>query len=63
VLTRAQTFPRLYETTSVPITHSVFTEHSDSTEAVLKTPNVGVSELISDPTSASVLKYLIVRLD
>ncbi|KAK8869605.1 hypothetical protein IAR55_000172 [Kwoniella newhampshirensis] len=54
------TFPRLTELAVLPITHALFTEHSDSTEALLKTPNIGIAELISDPIAASVLKFLLI---
>ncbi|WWD16133.1 hypothetical protein CI109_100558 [Kwoniella shandongensis] len=54
------TFPRLTELPVLPITHALFTEHSDCTEALLKTPNVGVAELISDPVAAGVLKSLLI---
>jgi hypothetical protein len=57
-----QTFPRLYETSAIPITHSVFTEHSECTDILLKTPNIGLSELIKDTNAAKVLKYLMVRV-
>ncbi len=55
-----QTFPRLQESVNIPITHALFTEHSDCTDAMLKTPNVGITELLSKPGSAGVLKYLLV---
>ncbi|TYJ58153.1 hypothetical protein B9479_001249 [Cryptococcus floricola] len=54
------TFTKLAETSAVPITHALFTEHSDLTDLVLKTPNVGVSDLLKDSDSLSVLKYLLV---
>ena len=55
-----QTFPRLQEHSSVPITHALFSEHSDINDAVLKTPSVGVTELLANKQAASVLKYLLV---
>lgn len=55
-----QTFPRLTESAGLPITHVLFTEHSDCTDLILKTPNVGVNELISNPSAAAVLKYFLV---
>lgn len=54
------TFPRLQEHSSVPITHALFSEHSDINDAVLKTPSVGVTELLANKQAASVLKYLLV---
>lgn len=44
----------------MPITHALFTEHSDCSDVMLKTPNVGISELLSKPEAAGVLKYLLV---
>ncbi|CAD6567438.1 MAG: hypothetical protein TREMPRED_003625 [Tremellales sp. Tagirdzhanova-0007] len=55
-----QTFPRLHETSNVPMTHALFTEHSDCTDALLKTPSIGIPELLGNPSSASVLKYLLI---
>lgn len=54
------TFPRLHESTAVPVTHALFSEHSDITDALLKTPNVGIADVISDPAAADILKALIV---
>lgn len=51
----------MQENASVPVTHALFTEHSDCTDIVMKTPNVGVSELLSNAAAAGVLKYLLVR--
>ncbi|KAL1411050.1 hypothetical protein Q8F55_001997 [Vanrija albida] len=53
-------FPRLHESASVPVTHTVFSEHSDVNDVVFKTPNVGVKEVLADPVAADVLKYLII---
>jgi hypothetical protein len=44
----------------VPITHALFTEHSEVNDVIFKTPSIGVTELLKDPAAASVLKYLIV---
>lgn len=41
---------------------ALFTEHSDITDALMKTPNVGIAELLGDAQAASVLKYLMVSL-
>lgn len=54
------TFPRMHESVAVPVTHALFSEHSDITDALLKTPNVGVSTLLADPVAADILKALIV---
>ncbi|KAK4684873.1 PAT complex subunit CCDC47, partial [Tremellales sp. Uapishka_1] len=54
------TFPRLVESAAVPITHAVFSEHSEATDALLKTANIGITELLADAPTASVLKYLLV---
>ncbi|WVN86658.1 uncharacterized protein L203_101827 [Cryptococcus depauperatus CBS 7841] len=54
------TFAKLTENAIIPITHTLFQEHSDVTELVLKTPNIGVNEVIKDSTAASVLKYLLI---
>lgn len=50
----------MHESPAVPVTHALFSEHSDATDAILKTPNVGVAEVLADPTAANVLKALIV---
>jgi hypothetical protein len=50
----------MHETTAIPATHALFSEHSDITDAILKTPNVGVAEVLADPTAARVLKALII---
>lgn len=44
----------------MPATHALFSEHSDITDAILKTPNVGVTEVLADPTAARILKGLII---
>ncbi|OXG21659.1 hypothetical protein C366_01342 [Cryptococcus neoformans Tu401-1] len=54
------TFAKLTEKSSFPITHALFQEHVDVTDIVLKTPNVGVTELLADPVTAGVLKYLLI---
>ncbi|BEI81748.1 hypothetical protein CcaverHIS002_0209080 [Cutaneotrichosporon cavernicola] len=54
------TFPRMHESTAVPTTHALFSEHSDITDAILKTPNVGVAEVLADRTAARILKALII---
>ncbi|WVO20918.1 uncharacterized protein IAS62_002219 [Cryptococcus decagattii] len=54
------TFAKLTEKPSFPITHALFQEHVDVTDIVLKTPNVGVTELLADPVTAGVLKYLLI---
>ncbi|CAK9784055.1 DUF1682-domain-containing protein [Cutaneotrichosporon oleaginosum] len=54
------TFPRLHEATAIPTTHALFSEHSDITDVILKTPNVGVAEVLADATAARVLKALII---
>ena len=46
----------------MPITHALFTEHSDCTDLITKTPNVGISELVSDQKAAGVLKYILVSV-
>jgi hypothetical protein len=45
----------------VPVTHALFAEHSDVTDVLMKTSGVGISDVLSDPKAASVLKYLLVR--
>jgi hypothetical protein len=55
-----QTFARLHDLASIPITHALFAEHSDVTDVILKTPNVGFSELLSNPKANAVLKYFLV---
>jgi hypothetical protein len=57
-----QTFARLHDLASIPITHALFAEHSDVTDIVLKTHNVGFSELLSNPKANAVLKYFLVCL-
>ncbi|WVQ98909.1 hypothetical protein IAU59_006040 [Kwoniella sp. CBS 9459] len=54
------TFPKLNESAALPNTHVLFTEHSDVTDALLKTPNVGIAETLADPAAARVLKYLLI---
>ncbi|WVQ78559.1 hypothetical protein IAT38_000645 [Cryptococcus sp. DSM 104549] len=54
------TFPKLQETSLLPVTHALFTEHSEVTDVLLKTPNVGILDVLADPTAASLLKYLLV---
>ena len=44
----------------MPNTHQLFSEHSEITEALLKTPNVGLSELLANHVSSKILKYFIV---
>ncbi|WOO81359.1 UPF0674 endoplasmic reticulum membrane protein [Vanrija pseudolonga] len=53
-------FPRLHESAAVPVTHTVFAEHSDVNDVVFKTANVGVTEVLADPVAADILKYLII---
>jgi len=55
-----QTFPRLHESAAVPVTHSLYAEHSDVTDLLLKTPNVGITELLAQPAALKVLKFFIV---
>lgn len=55
-----QTFPRLQENSSVPVTHALFSEHSDINDAILKTPNVGVTELLANKQASAMLRYLLV---
>lgn len=50
----------MHESPAVPVTHALFSEHSDITDALLKTPNVGVAEVLADPTAGRILKALIV---
>jgi len=57
-----QTFPKIQENASVPFTHTLYTEHSDVTDAIIKTPNVGVTDLLANAKAADVLKYLLVSL-
>ncbi|WRT67341.1 uncharacterized protein IL334_004311 [Kwoniella shivajii] len=54
------TFPRLTDSSSLPITHALFTEHVEITDLLLKTPNIGISEVINDQEAASLLKYLLI---
>ncbi|WVR05374.1 hypothetical protein IAU60_002388 [Kwoniella sp. DSM 27419] len=54
------TFPRLTESSALPITHVLYTEHSDVTDAILKTPNIGVTDVLADPVAATVLKYFLI---
>ncbi|GFZ45782.1 hypothetical protein JCM24511_03512 [Saitozyma sp. JCM 24511] len=54
------TFPRLHDSSIVPVTHALFAEHSDVTDVLMKTSGVGISDVLSDPKAASVLKYLLV---
>ncbi|ORY28325.1 hypothetical protein BCR39DRAFT_449594, partial [Naematelia encephala] len=54
------TFPRLHESSTVPITHSLFAEHSDVTDVLLKNANVGITELLNNAKAAGVLKYLLI---
>jgi len=42
------------------MSHALYAEHSDVTDAIMKTSNIGVSELLSNPKAAQLLKYLIV---
>lgn len=56
----SQSFARLQETSAVPVTHSLFTEHSEITETLLKTPNIGISNLLGDAESVDLLKYFII---
>jgi hypothetical protein len=44
----------------MPITHALFAEHSDVTDLLLKTPNVGITELLAQPAATKVLKSFIV---
>lgn len=53
-------FARLHESAAMPITHALFSEHSDVTDALLKTPNVGITDLMSNPAAAKVLRALII---
>jgi len=55
-----QTFARLHDLASIPITHALFAEHSDVTDVIMKTPLVGFSELLSNPKANAVLKYFLV---
>ncbi len=55
-----QSFARLHESAAVPLNFALFTEHSDITDALLRTPNVGIADLLANPKAASVLKYLLV---
>jgi hypothetical protein len=57
-----QTFARLHDLASIPITHALFAEHSDVTDVIMKTPLVGFSELLSNPKANAVLKYFLVSL-
>jgi hypothetical protein len=44
----------------MPITHALFAEHSDITDVILKTANVGFFDLVNNPKAAGVLKSFIV---
>ncbi|WWD01172.1 hypothetical protein V866_008112 [Kwoniella sp. B9012] len=55
------TFPKLNDSaTNLPITHALFTEHVEITDLLLKTPNIGISEILKDNDAASVLQYLLI---
>ncbi|WVW82862.1 hypothetical protein I302_104874 [Kwoniella bestiolae CBS 10118] len=55
------TFPKLNDSaTNLPITHALFTEHVEITDLLLKTPNIGVGEVLNDKDAAAVLKYLLI---
>lgn len=58
--TDGQTFPRLHESASLPGSHALYTEHSDVTDALFKTSNVGISEVLTNPKAADILKYLLI---
>jgi hypothetical protein len=45
----------------MPITHALFAEHSDITDVILKTANVGFFDLVNNPKAAGVLKSFIVK--
>lgn len=55
-----QTFPRLVETSTVPQAYSLYTEHSESTDLLLKTPQVGLDTVLALPATSSILKSIIV---
>lgn len=44
----------------MPISHALFAEHNDVTDLLLKTHNIGISELLAKPAATKVLKYFIV---
>ncbi|WWC89776.1 uncharacterized protein L201_004702 [Kwoniella dendrophila CBS 6074] len=55
------TFAKLNDSApGIPITHALFTEHVEITDILLKTPNIGISEVLNDKNAASVLKYLLI---
>ncbi|WWC69249.1 uncharacterized protein I206_103186 [Kwoniella pini CBS 10737] len=55
------TFAKLNDSASgFPITHALFTEHVEITELLLKTPNIGISEILNNKEAVSVLKYLLI---
>lgn len=54
------TFPRMHESATMPITHALYAEHSDTTDALLKTPNVGITDLLAQPAATKILKFFIV---
>ena len=47
----------------MPITHALFAEHSDITDIILKTKDVGFYDLVNNPKAAAVLKSFIVSMD
>ncbi|WWC60899.1 uncharacterized protein I303_103475 [Kwoniella dejecticola CBS 10117] len=55
------TFAKLNDSASgIPITHALFTEHVEITDLLLKTPNIGISDVLNTTEAASVLKYLLI---
>lgn len=50
----------MLENAAMPITHALFAEHSDVTDLLLKTPNVGITELLAQPAATKILKSFIV---
>lgn len=50
----------MHESSAMPMTHALFAEHNDVTDLLIKTPNVGIADLLAQPAAASVLRYFIV---
>lgn len=50
----------MHDSKDVPVTHALFSEHSEITDVLLKTPNVGITEVLADPVAAGMLKALII---
>ncbi|ORX33760.1 hypothetical protein BD324DRAFT_638477 [Kockovaella imperatae] len=53
-------FPKLHEHASVPKNFQLFSEHSEISEILFKTPNVGLAELLANPAATKVLKFFLI---